>query len=94
MEYVHAARKFYRKELKKEWITNWKSVYENIEKVPEATRSLKILARDPATKLITIKLLNSRFSNNGEFTEVLPDQDLKSQFLSRLHSSIYNKDNS
>ncbi|XP_043470928.1 uncharacterized protein LOC122504096 [Leptopilina heterotoma] len=60
----HTARDSYKKEVERTRSDSWRSFCEGIERVPEASRLHKVLARDPIAKLTTIKLPNGQYAQD------------------------------
>ncbi|XP_043485244.1 uncharacterized protein LOC122513075 [Leptopilina heterotoma] len=60
----HTARDSYNKEVERARGVSWRRFCEGIERVPEASRLYKVLARDPMAKLTTIKLPNRQYAQD------------------------------
>ncbi|XP_043475031.1 uncharacterized protein LOC122506781 [Leptopilina heterotoma] len=60
----HTARDSYKKEVERARGVSWRSFCEGIERVPEASRLHKVLARDPMAKLTTFKLPNGQYAQD------------------------------
>ncbi|XP_043474377.1 uncharacterized protein LOC122506327 [Leptopilina heterotoma] len=60
----HTALDSCKKEVERTRSVSWRSFCEGIERVPEASRLHKVLARDPMAKLSTIKLPNGQYAQD------------------------------